>query len=72
MSETRLPLRDAERDLNYREVNYYVVVPFTTLQAAEWAWGEIDPEFDCFVIGAAAVERDTPLEYVPAREALGA
>ena len=43
------------------DVNYYVIVPFTTAAAAEWAMGEIGMKFDCHVISAAAVDQNAPL-----------
>jgi hypothetical protein len=41
------------------DVNYYILVPFTTAQAALWAADRI--EFDTHVVGRAAVDQDTPL-----------
>jgi hypothetical protein len=40
------------------EVNYYVLVPFTTSAAALWAAGYIGERFDCHVVGRAAVDQD--------------
>lgn len=49
------PLRDDQ------DVNYYVIVPYTTFAAAEWAMGHIGVNFDCHVISAAAVDQDAPV-----------
>lgn len=38
------------------DVNFYVIVPFTTVAAAEWAAGEVGCLFDCHVISAASVD----------------
>lgn len=40
------------------DVNYYVLVPFTTADAALWAAGRIEAMFDCLVVGRAAVSQD--------------
>lgn len=41
--------------------NYFVVVPFTTAEGALWGAGHIELMFDATVIGAAAINLDTPL-----------
>ncbi len=55
----------ALRDEQDVEVNYYVLVPFTTAEAALWAAGRIEEWFDCHVIGRAAVDQDAPLVVKP-------
>jgi hypothetical protein len=45
--------------------NYFVVVPFTTAEGALWGAGHIETMFDVAVIGAAAVDLDTPLVEEP-------
>jgi hypothetical protein len=45
------------------DVFFYVIVPFTTVDAAEWAAGHIGCNFDCHVISAAAVDQDAPLLF---------
>lgn len=53
-------------DVQDVDVNYYVLVPFTTSAAAEWAAGEIEAhiDLDCHVVGAAAVDQNA-LTTVP-------
>lgn len=38
--------------------NYYVIVPFQTMAAAEWASGHIGCQFDCHVISAHSIDPD--------------
>lgn len=45
MANAAKTLRD-DQDV---DVNYYVLVPFTTVDAAEWAAGHIGTNFDCHV-----------------------
>lgn len=39
------------------EVNYYVLVPFTTFDGAMWGAGHVSSKFDCHVVGIAAVDQ---------------
>lgn len=41
------------------EVNYYVLVPFTTLEGALLGAGHIAPGLDCHIVSAAAVDQKT-------------
>ena len=43
------------------DVNYYVLVPFTTFAAAHWATGHIGTSFDCHIVSRAAVDQDAPV-----------
>lgn len=45
-------------DVQDVDVNYYVLVPFTTHAAAEWGAGQISTYFDCHVVSRAAVDQN--------------
>ncbi len=46
------------RDVQDVDVNYYVLVPFTTAAGAGWAANLIAEKFDCHVVGVVAVDQD--------------
>jgi hypothetical protein len=48
------------RDVQDVDVNFYVLVPFTTLRAAEWAASRIARAqigFDCHIVDRVAVDQ---------------
>lgn len=48
-----MPSRDAAstlREAEFGSTNYYVVVPFMTVESAKWALGHIGCQFDAAVI----------------------
>lgn len=49
------------RDVQDVDVNYYVLVPFTTVDACEWFTNVVAPSFDCHIVSRAAVDQDAPL-----------
>lgn len=51
----RKTLREAQEP----EVNYYVLVPFTSMEGALWGAGHVATHFDCHVVSSAAVDQDT-------------
>lgn len=44
------------------EVNFYVLVPFTTVEGALWGAGHVATHFDCHVVSIAAVDQNA-LDY---------
>jgi hypothetical protein len=45
-------------DVQDEEVNYYVLVPFSTVDACEWFIGYVAESFDCHIVSRTSVDQN--------------